>query len=100
MSNRKGIRKSRKMDVWEKANGKCAHCGAESKRNRTVDHYIPKSQGGGMDRRNLLPLCKTCNKSRGSNKINPREYYKYAEEWAIEELLEYEREFKEKNGCH
>ena len=94
MSNTKDIHRRRKDDVWKKSNGLCAHCGKETKRSRTVDHYIPKSRGGGYDRRNLAPLCSACNRARGSKKINPREYYSYMNEWALMELEEYEREFK------
>lgn len=96
MSNCKNIHKRRKDDVWDKANGLCAHCGRKVKRSRTIDHYIPKSKGGGYDRRNLYPLCYPCNKARGSKPIQPREYYKYLSEWAFRELEEYEREFNEK----
>ena len=96
MSNTKDIHRRRKDDVWKKSNGRCAHCGKETKRSRTVDHYIPKSRGGGYDRRNLAPLCKTCNRERGSQEVIPREYYKYLSEWALDELEEYEREFNEK----
>lgn len=96
MSNTKDIHRRRKDDVWKKSNGRCAHCGKETKRSRTVDHYIPKSRGGGYDRKNLAPLCKTCNRERGSQEVNPREYYKYLSEWALDELEEYEREFNEK----
>lgn len=93
MSNSKDIHRRRKEDVWKKSSGRCAHCGRETKRGRTVDHYIPKSRGGGYDRRNLVPLCSACNRARGSKKIKPREYYSYMNEWAFRELEEYEREF-------
>lgn len=94
MANAKGYRLKTKREVWKKANGRCAHCGRRAgSKSQTVDHFIPQIRGGTWDRRNLAPLCKTCNWSRGSEPVNPREYYKYAEEWAIQELLEYEKEF-------
>lgn len=95
MSYTKDIHRRRKEDVWKKSNGLCAHCGKETKRSRTVDHYIPKSRGGGFDRRNLVPLCSACNRARGSKPIVAREYYKYLREWAFQELEQYEREFNE-----
>lgn len=95
MSNSKDIHRRRKEDVWKKSSGRCAHCGKETKRSRTVDHYIPKSRGGGYDRRNLVPLCSACNRARGSKPIVAREYYQYLSEWAFEELEQYEREFNE-----
>ena len=97
MSNCKDIHRRRKDDVWKKSNGLCAHCGKPAKRNRTVDHYIPKSRGGGYDRRNLVPLCAACNRTRGSKKVEPREYYTYLSEWAFRDLEQYEREFNAKN---
>lgn len=96
MSNCKDIHRRRKDDVWKKSNGLCAHCGKATKRSRTIDHYIPKSRGGTYDRKNLAPLCSACNRARGSKEINPREYYKYLNEWALVELEQYEKEFNEK----
>ena len=96
MNNSKNFRKAKKNDIWRKANGRCAHCGKEVKRARTLDHYIPKSAGGTWDRRNLQPLCAACNQARGNRQIDPQKYYKYLEDWAFEELKEYEKEFNEK----
>ena len=93
MNNSKNFRKAKKNDIWRKANGRCAHCGKEVKRARTLDHYIPKSAGGTWDSRNLFPTCRSCNEMRGSRKVDPRTYYRYATEEAIYDALEYEREF-------
>lgn len=80
--------------VWQKSNGVCSHCGKPtSSRNRTVDHYVPRSKGGGFDIRNLLPLCVACNKARMSDDIDPIIFYKYASDSAIEDCLAYEKEF-------
>ncbi|MCR5058795.1 MAG: HNH endonuclease [Clostridiales bacterium] len=38
----------------------------------TIDHFVPRSLGGTFDRRNLMPLCKDCNKERKSDYIDPR----------------------------
>lgn len=96
MNNSKNFRKAKKNDIWRKANGRCAHCGKEVKRARTLDHYIPKSAGGTWDSKNLFPTCRSCNEMRGSRKVDPRTYYKYATEEAIYDALEYEKEFYEK----
>lgn len=93
-----GISKSiRKRQIWKKADGRCAHCGCRpSGMNRTVDHYIPRSMGGGYDKRNLLPLCRSCNEARKSRKVDPVTFYRYAKPWAICEAIEYESEFKKR----
>lgn len=98
MATNRQAKKQKKKSVWKKSNGRCSHCGAlTGSRNRTVDHYIPKSKGGTMDSKNLLPVCRNCNKARGNMDVVPEKYYKYAEPWAIRELKEYEREFNERN---
>lgn len=94
MNNSRNFKKARKKEIWKKANGRCAHCGAESVRSKTVDHFIPQSRGGTWHRQNLFPLCSKCNRMRGSRKVDPREYYKYATEEAILNALEYEMEWR------
>lgn len=70
----------RKNQIWHKAGGRCAHCGATHCK-RTIDHIIPKSRGGGTDRDNLMPLCRKCNEARGSKEIDIDEFYPFADEW-------------------
>ncbi len=43
--------------------GNCIHCGATE--NTTMDHLIPVSRGGGHSIGNLVPMCKSCNSSKG-----------------------------------
>ena len=43
----------------------CFGCGRDLKRSDvTIDHIIPKSQGGGADYFNLQPLCQSCNQEK------------------------------------
>jgi hypothetical protein len=44
--------------------GLCAYC--RSNRATTLDHVKPKSRGGSSLRSNLIPCCKACNHSKGS----------------------------------
>ena len=44
--------------------GLCAYC--RSNRATTLDHVKPKSKGGSSLRSNLIPCCKSCNHSKGS----------------------------------
>ena len=82
--------KNWRKEIWAKSNNLCSHCGKPATGNdRTVDHVIPKILGGGNDPRNLMPLCKHCNASRASGEIIPTTYYKYASQWAMEELYDY-----------
>ena len=44
--------------------GLCAYC--RSNRATTLDHIKPKSKGGSSLRSNLIPCCRECNHSKGS----------------------------------
>ena len=67
-----------KSSLIEKTGGVCAVCGRELARSKvTIDHYIPKYHGGTDDERNLLPLCKNCNKSKGSRMVRAKEFYPF-----------------------
>lgn len=86
----------RKRLVWQKSNGICAHCGKTvSGELKTIDHVIPQIYDGGDDIRNLMPLCKHCNKTRASGAIVPQTYYRYATDLAIRELLAYIDDWKQ-----
>lgn len=86
--------KIKRRQIWAKTKGICAHCGANTaSKYQTIDHYVPKSWGGGDDRRNLIPLCKECNQERGNRQINPVSYYTYASELVVNECIEYENEW-------
>ena len=77
------------------SNNVCAHCGKRIPPNQQiVDHAIPVILGGGNDPRNLMPLCKKCNKDKASGEIIPSTYYKYASPYALEELQSYIFEWK------
>ena len=81
--------------IWKKTGGVCAHCGKRTNGvNKTVDHVVPRALGGTFDQRNLMPLCRSCNRNRGSNEINVREFYPYASKSAINGCLAYILQFK------
>ena len=87
----------RRVAVWKKTNGVCAHCGrAASSKEQTVDHYVPKSWGGGYDTRNLMPLCKQCNQMRDNKPISAYTFYKYAPKHTVDQCIKYEKEFNKK----
>ena len=46
----------------------CVYCGEYyDEFNLTLDHIIPRCMGGRNEVRNLIPSCKQCNRSKGSN---------------------------------
>lgn len=49
--------------IFEKHGKVCAECG--SKKNIEIDHIIPVVKGGNNEDKNLRPLCKICNGSKG-----------------------------------
>ena len=85
----------RRKNIWRKTKGRCAHCGVvPPPKQQTIDHFIPLSVGGTFDRRNLVPLCRKCNEARQAQKINPRQYYKYAPQWVINSCYAYYHDWK------
>ena len=93
-SNRTKVER-RKM-VLDKTGGRCAHCGRlASSQSQTIDHFVARSEGGRFDLRNLMPLCRQCNQARGSERIgDPGAYYCFAPSWVVEDLFDYERDWK------
>ena len=87
----------RRVAVWKKTGGVCSHCGrSASSKEQTIDHYVPKSWGGGYDIRNLMPLCKRCNQKRGTKPIDAYTFYKFASLQSVRKCIEYEDEFNHK----
>ena len=50
--------------VWERDNFTCQDCGA--RKNLTVDHITPESNGGKLTMENCQTLCKSCNSKKGA----------------------------------
>ena len=83
-----------KNRILEKTDGLCAGCGRPLMREKvTIEHFIPKYHGGTDDERNLLPLCKNCNKSKGSRIVALEEYYPYLTKYYLAEANEYRTEW-------
>ncbi|GHA43635.1 hypothetical protein GCM10010329_78180 [Streptomyces spiroverticillatus] len=65
-------RRRRRFMIWEwlnvltANNGECLYCFDQS---QTMDHVIPFSDGGADELKNLLPICRSCNRKKG--KKNP-----------------------------
>lgn len=69
--------------------GLCAYC--RSERATTVDHLRPKSKGGSSLRSNLVPACRACNHSKGSEDwlvwYQRQEFYNIVAQDLIEEWI-------------
>lgn len=80
MTTSRTLRKRRRSLVREF--GRCAYCGTDFRRGNfgraTLDHVVPRVQGGSDDYANLAPCCGACNQSKGG--LRP-------EEWAESILL-------------
>lgn len=63
------ITNSEKSYIYRRDNGRCFYCNRNLKyRQATLDHYLPKSQGGNEVIYNLVLCCEKCNRLKG-NKI-------------------------------
>ena len=90
-----------KSRILEKTGGVCAVCGRSLEFSKvTIEHYIPKYHGGTDDERNLLPLCRNCNKSKGSRLVQAKEHYPYLKSDYVMETEQYEREYQSASGGH
>lgn len=85
-----------KRAIVEKTGGVCARCGKEiSFEKVTIEHFVPKYRGGRDDERNLLPLCKNCNKQKGSRIVAAEEYYPFLKSVYCVNANEYKKEWGE-----
>ena len=59
-----------KRSIFEKFGGKCAYCGNEiTINNMTIDHVIPRSEGGSNSYLNCFPSCSRCNSIKANGTI-------------------------------
>ncbi|WP_029231773.1 HNH endonuclease [Butyrivibrio sp. VCB2006] len=96
MRGQKQRKAETKRIVLGKTDGVCARCGKElSFEKATIEHFVPKYRGGADDERNLLPLCKNCNKQKGSRIVTVEEYYPYLKKAFILNANEYKAEWEQ-----
>lgn len=48
-------------NIYKRDNYECVYCGANERKNLTLDHVIPQSKGGPNTWENLVTACKSCN---------------------------------------
>ena len=82
--------------------GFCAYC--RCNRATTLDHLKPKSKGGSSLRSNLIPACRECNHSKGSEPwlvwFQQQSFYNETAKELIEEWISNKRFIEEElDGC-
>ena len=74
-----------KSKCFEKYNNKCFKCGSIT--DLAIDHILPLSWFWAKSLKNIIPLCKSCNSSKGAKW--PNEYYNEEELQKLSEVTEY-----------
>lgn len=79
-----------KIEILNKSNGKCAHCGISiDEHSMTIDHFYPLYKGGDDEINNIVALCKDCNRNKANYVYEPADYYTFLNPEHIEYLNEY-----------
>lgn len=61
---------SKKLRIFNKTKGHCAYCGLRLEAACfSIDHLQPRALGGGNENDNLLPVCASCNSSKGKKTL-------------------------------
>lgn len=68
-SRHKNVKARVKQDIYSEFNHCCAYCGSKPER-LTLDHVLAESKGGMDSRKNLVPACAKCNRSKGSKNLS------------------------------
>ncbi len=59
-----------RSEIFEFYGWRCIRCGCDlaniRREDRTLDHEIPLIKGGRNDTSNLVPMCRSCNSSKGA----------------------------------
>lgn len=59
--------KKRRREAWRWQQGLCFYCARYvPKKVATLDHLVPASDGGGLNRGNVVMACQWCNVKRGT----------------------------------
>ena len=65
------IRQEKRLAIYLRDGMECAYCGhaVEDGASLTLDHVVPRSQGGGNVACNLVTACMRCNTARGDRPV-------------------------------
>ncbi len=65
MKTRRHVKRKMKKIIWTRDKNLCCYCHTFLKEGeRTVEHVIPLSEGGGNNSENLATACRPCNLER------------------------------------
>ena len=66
------IRQEKRLAIYLRDGMACAYCGhgVEDGANLTLDHVVPRSQGGGNVACNLITACMRCNVARSDRPVS------------------------------
>lgn len=95
IENRQIFSRSERLEILEKSNCKCSHCGVDLIGFFTVDHVIPLNKGGTNDSSNLVALCEECNKAKDDLIVDPSSYFKYVKSGILDILIKNQEKFCE-----
>lgn len=74
MRTQKQKKLTTKRIILKKTDGLCAKCGKPlTLEKTTIDHLNPKYRGGTDELSKLIPMCKHCNKQKGSRIVEEGE---------------------------
>ena len=59
-----GVSPGRRVQIITDQGGTCLRCGTTE--DLTIDHIVPRSQGGSNQSDNLQVLCEPCNAAKGA----------------------------------
>jgi 5-methylcytosine-specific restriction endonuclease McrA len=63
-----------RRNLWLRDGGRCVYCEAKVTLNSfTIDHVLPRSQGGTSSWDNLVTSCQSCNNRKGNRRLKPNE---------------------------
>lgn len=82
--------------LLRKSDGKCSHCGKPLTLDTvTCDHVIPISRGSDNNYKNMVALCKECNKEKADRLITDSMgfYYRYLKPNYLKQLIGYAEEY-------
>jgi hypothetical protein len=67
----KWIRSDKRLAIYLRDGLACAYCGegVEDGVSLTLDHLLPRSDGGDNDASNLITACHRCNSARGARSV-------------------------------
>lgn len=77
MTNKHGykwIRKEKRAAIYRRDGNACVYCGRRTRGGTlTLDHVVPRAEGGSNEATNLITVCFECNSARRDRSIEELE---------------------------